>query len=109
MAKTSHHHTGASQQQDESGDLGLGSKVSQESHERFLNKDGTFSVQRKGLGYFRSLSLYHRLLTISWARFLLLLIGSYFFINTVFAFGYYLCGPESFQGVAHVDSSGWFV
>jgi inward rectifier potassium channel len=100
---------GTPTQQEELRDLGLGSKVAQESHERFLNKDGSFTVQRKGLGYFRSLSLYHWLLTISWTRFLLLLIAFYFFINIVFAFGFYLCGPESFQGIVEKTSHGWLV
>lgn len=93
--------------QQEQRDLGLGSKVAEESHERFLNKDGTFTVQRKGLGFLRSLSLYHWLLTMSWSRYLLLLVGSYFFVNIVFAFGYYLCGPESFQGIDGSASHGW--
>jgi inward rectifier potassium channel len=100
---------GTRPQQEEPGDLGLGSKVAQESHERFLNKNGTFSVQRKGLGLFRSLSLYHWLLTISWTRFILLIVGFYFIINLVFAFGYYLCGQEAFAGVDHVDQLGWFL
>jgi len=94
---------------EESGDLGLGSKVAQESHERFLNKNGTFSVQRKGLGFLRSLSLYHWLLTISWTRFILLIVGFYFIINLVFAYGYYLCGPEAFTGVDDVGQVGWFL
>lgn len=90
-------------------DLGLGSRVAQESHKRFLNKDGTFTVQRKGLGYFHSLSLYHWLLTMSWPRYLLLLVGFYFVINILFAIGYYLCGPESFQGIVPAASHGWAV
>jgi inward rectifier potassium channel len=100
---------GNSEQQQELRDLGLGSRVAQDSQERFLNKDGTFTVQRKGLGIFRSLSLYHWLLTMSWIQYLLLLIGFYFSINIVFAFAYYLCGPESFQGVVESTSHGWAV
>ncbi len=97
------------QLQDELRDLGLGTKVAQESHERFLNKDGTFTVQRKGLGYFNSLSLYHWLLSISWAHYMFMLIGFYFIVNIMFAFAYYLCGPESFQGVVEATSHGWAV
>ena len=92
---------------EEERDLGLGSKVAEESHERFLNKDGTFTVRREGLGFFRSLSLYHWLLTLSWSGYLLLLVGFYFLTNVVFAFGYYLCGPESFHGIEASSSHGW--
>ena len=100
---------GSPAQRNDLQDLGLGSRVAQESHDRFLNKDGSFSAQRKGLGYFRSLSLYHWLLTISWTGFLALLVGFYFCINILFAFAFYLCGPESFQGVVETASHGWFV
>ena len=100
---------GGPEQQDELRDLGLGSKVAEESPARFLNKDGTFTVRRKGLGVFRSLSVYHWLLTMSWTRYLLLLICFYFLINTVFAFAYFLCGPESFQGVVESASHGWAI
>jgi len=109
MKKSPRISNGNLEQQEELRDLGLGSRVAQDSHGRFLNRDGTFTVQRKGLGFFRSLSLYHWLLTMSWIRYLLLLIGFYFSINIVFAFAYYLCGPESFQGVVESASHGWAV
>ncbi len=51
-------------------DLGFGSVVSRESTRRLLNRDGTFNVRRKGLGFFSSLSLYHFLLNVTWPRFL---------------------------------------
>lgn len=90
-------------------DLGLGTRVAQESRERFLNKDGTFSAQRKGLGFFQSLSVYHWLLTMSWTKFILLIVTFYFVINSVFACGYYLCGPEAFEGVRDVNGQSWFL
>lgn len=90
-------------------DLGLGTKVAQESRERFLNKDGTFSAHRKGLGFFQSLSLYHWLLTMSWTKFILLIVAFYFVINSVFAYGYYLCGPEAFEGVRDINDQSWFL
>jgi inward rectifier potassium channel len=95
--------------QGESGDLGLGAKVAQESQERFLNKDGTFNVRRRGLSFFRSLSVYHWLLTMSWTRFILLIVVFYFIINFFFACGYYLCGPDAFEGVRDVNEQNWFL
>ncbi|MEJ2082198.1 MAG: hypothetical protein P8Y94_08485, partial [Acidobacteriota bacterium] len=40
-------------------DLGLGSRVTQESRQRFLNADGSFNVHREGLSFLHSLNLYH--------------------------------------------------
>ena len=49
-------------------DLGFGTVVSRESHQRLLNRDGSFNVERKGLGLLASLSPYHVLLTMPWLQ-----------------------------------------
>ena len=54
---------------DINADLGFGSVVARESRRRLLNRDGTFNVRRKGLGFWSSLSLYHWLLTMAWEWF----------------------------------------
>jgi inward rectifier potassium channel len=79
-------------------DFGLGARVSQQSRLRFLNRDGSFNVHRRHLSFIRSLSLYHWLLTVGWARFFLAVGGFYLAYNTLFALGYYLCGPGALQG-----------
>ena len=66
-------------------DLGFGAVVSRESRQRLLNRDGSFNVERRGLGVLASLSPYHLLLTMSWSRFLLLGIAGYLVANAVFA------------------------
>lgn len=76
----------------EERDLGFGSVVTRESRKRLLNRDGTFNVERRGLGFFESLSLYHTALSISWPRFLSAVVGTYLVINVVFACAYLLCG-----------------
>lgn len=58
-------------------DLGFGSVVADESRRRRLNRDGSFNVVRRGLGWRGALSLYHSLLTLSWPRFLLLVLAAY--------------------------------
>lgn len=88
----------AQKQEDESRDLGFGSRVLQQSHKRFVNRDGSFNVSRTGFSFFRSLSVYHTLLTMTWGNFLLLLIAFYFGTNLLFAFGYFLCGPGALSG-----------
>ncbi len=84
--------------EDQSRDLGFGSRVLEQSNERFLNRDGTFNVSRTGFSFFRSLSIYHFLLSVSWGQFLSLLIGFYFGVNLLFAIGYFLCGPGALTG-----------
>ena len=83
-------------------DLGLGTRLSQQSRGRFLNRDGTFNVRRQGLSFFRSLSLYHWLLTVSWPRFFLATGGTYTVYNLLFATLYFLCGRDALLGAGGV-------
>ena len=85
-------------QSDDNRDLGFGSRVLQQSHERFVNRDGSFNVSRTGFSFFRSLSVYHSLLTMTWGRFIFLLIAFYFGTNLLFALGYFLCGAGALAG-----------
>ncbi|MCA1592582.1 MAG: transporter [Acidobacteria bacterium] len=80
-------------QTDETRDLGFGSVVASESRQRLLNRDGSFNVQRTGLNFWSSFSLYHSLLALSWWQFLSALTGFFVLVNVVFAFAYVLCGP----------------
>jgi inward rectifier potassium channel len=96
-------------QDDLNKDLGLGSRVTQQSGLRFLNKDGSFNVRRKGFTFFRSLNLYHWMLTISWTRFNLMMVLAYFFTNIVFAFGYFLCGADALHGSSAAGDGGHFL
>ncbi len=87
-------------------DLGFGQRVAQESRQRLLNQDGSFNVIRKGVPFYRSLSVYHSLLTMSWTRFYGLAVVAYLLTNLVFAAGYVLCGPNALLGahaVTRVD------
>ncbi len=79
-------------------DLGFGSIVTQESRIRFLNRDGSFNVKRRGLGFISSLSLYHALLTMPWWKFLSLVTIGYLLTNTLFAFLYLVSGSDAIVG-----------
>jgi inward rectifier potassium channel len=81
-------------------DLGLGSKVTEQTRTRFLNRDGSFNVERRGQSFLRSLSPYHALLTMSWAKFHSMIVLSYFLVNVLFALGYMVCGPGALEGSA---------
>jgi inward rectifier potassium channel len=76
-------------------DLGFGAVVSRESHQRLLNRDGSFNVERRGLGFFTSLNAYHVLLTMPWWQFFLIGLVSYVLANTIFATAYLLCGANA--------------
>jgi inward rectifier potassium channel len=76
-------------------DLGFGSVVSRESHQRLLNRDGSFNVERKGRSFLESLSLYHLLLTMPWWQFALLGTCAYALANAVFALAYLACGTQA--------------
>ena len=76
-------------------DLGFGSVVSRESRQRLLNRDGSFNVERRGLGVLASWSPYHVLLTMPWPRFLLLGVVFYIVVNAVFATAYLACGKDA--------------
>lgn len=82
----------------EDRDLGFGSEVAVRSHRRFLNPDGSFNVQRHGLGWRANLSLYHLLLTMSWPRFVALVIALYLLVNGLFAAAYAAGGAGSIAG-----------
>jgi inward rectifier potassium channel len=88
----------ASSTPEDTQDLGFGSRVSNQSRTRFLNRDGSFNVRRSGLPFLRSLNLYHAFLRMSWLRFHLLVVATYFAANVVFALGYLACGPDALGG-----------
>jgi inward rectifier potassium channel len=83
----------------EENDLGFGSVVARENRGRLLNRDGSFSVTRRGLGFWASISPYHALLSMSWGAYLSLASFSYLAVNAFFAYAYLLCGPEALAGV----------
>jgi inward rectifier potassium channel len=77
---------------EEDRDLGFGDKVARETRLRFLNRDGTFNVERRGLRSASFLNLYHFLLTMRWSRFLMLILLLYFLSNIVFGTFYAILG-----------------
>ncbi len=90
-------------------DLGLGSRVADRSGARFLNRDGSFNVVRHGLSFFRSLSVYHALLTMSWTRFFAVVLASYLGTNVLFGGAFLLCGPDALHGGETLGVDGRFL
>lgn len=88
---------GQNDTREEFKDLGFGTELARAARRRLLNHDGSFNVVREGLNPLSSLSLYHWLLTISWARFLGFITAVYLAVNALFAVAYLLCGPDALQ------------
>lgn len=84
--------------EDKDRDLGFGARVAQQARARLLNQDGSFNVVRTGLPFWRTLSAYHALLTMSWLRFFSLIAFAYLAVNVIFAGAYLLCGPDALSG-----------
>ncbi len=93
---------------DETRDLGFGRVVTTESRLRLLNRDGSFNVERVGLGFFESMSAYHTLLTMSWPRFLWSVTAFYFAANLLFGLAYWLLGPDALAGPIGVTAAARF-
>lgn len=76
-------------------DMGFGEKVSRESRERLLNRDGTFNVERTGLKLTSLLNPYHFLLTMTWKMFVAQTLLVYFLSNVLFGLLYSLLGASA--------------
>jgi inward rectifier potassium channel len=79
-------------------DLGFGSVVSARRNIRLLNRDGSFNVKVLHGPVWDHLLSYHKLLTISWTNFYLVVAGVYLLLNMLFASLYVACGPGSLAG-----------
>ena len=89
-------------------DLGLGGRLTNQSL-RSMNQDGSFNVDRYGTPKWEAINLYHLLLTISWYKFLGLVVVAYLLVNTFYAIGYMLCGHGAVAGVNESNRFVWFL
>jgi inward rectifier potassium channel len=89
-------------------DLGLGGKLSERSHARLLNHDGTFNVRRNTVGPFHPYNVYNTLLLLPIPRLLGLMACGYLGVNLFFAALYWLSGPDALSGAA-ADPPGRFL
>lgn len=84
-------------------DLGLGGKVIQQNRTRFINRDGSFNVYRKGVWERGAFSPYHAVLKASWPRFFLGVVTYYIVVNFFFTALYLLSGKDAFPDIANSD------
>jgi inward rectifier potassium channel len=100
---------GTSLENEQDRDLGFGDKVARETRLRFLNRDGSFNVRRSGLRTASVLNLYHYLLTMTWARFLMLVLLLYFLSNIVFGALYAMLGEASLVDTSEAPMQNIFL
>lgn len=89
-------------------ELGFGNK-NYKSKIRFLNKNGSVNIRRKGIHLFERLDVYHWLITTKTSRLLTIIFISYIIVNLLFACVYFALGPESFGGISVETVSGKFM
>lgn len=89
-------------------DLGFGTK-NYTANTRFLNRDGSVNIIRRGRKLADSIDFYHTLITMPWSKFLWIVILGYIIINTIFASLYYLVGYQDFGNLHHVSPANDFI
>jgi len=82
----------------EKKDIGFGTK-NENNFKRALNKDGSFNVKRTDAGIFQSFELYHWLISISWKKFIFVVLLWYTAVNLFFAALYVLIGVDNLTGI----------
>jgi len=63
-----------------------------------INQDGSINVRKTGLPFFRPYDNYHKLITMSWTRFWLLILTCYIVLNVIFALIYLAIGVQQLNG-----------
>jgi len=66
---------------------------------RFINKDGSANIEKRGMSFFNRISWYHTLIEMPTWKFLGILLAFYIGINFVFASIYYTIGIEYLNGI----------
>ena len=87
----------------EKAGFGFGTK-NYHKNTRFLNRDGSVNIRRLDGDFLGRIDVYHSLITMSWKRFILMVLTGYFSANILFASLYYWAGPHNFGNLSHKDS-----
>jgi inward rectifier potassium channel len=92
----------------EENELGFGTKTSVQKA-RLINKDGGFNIDRIEVSRWRSMSIYHALITMSWRKFNFIVLIYFIVINLFFAACYFFAGIDGLRGVESTTKSGQFL
>src|SRR5882672_10512264 len=66
---------------------------------RFINKDGSYNVVKRGLPFYERISFFYKMLTMPAWKFTLTLIVFFISINTIFTAVYVSLNKSEFTGV----------
>lgn len=86
-----------------SNEYGFGTSNYNKDNTRFLNKDGSVNIRRLDGDWFGRIDIFHSLITMSWKKFVLIVLIAYFLTNLLFASLYYAAGLEHFGNLTHTD------
>ncbi|UPT66180.1 MAG: hypothetical protein M0D57_17100 [Sphingobacteriales bacterium JAD_PAG50586_3] len=89
----------------DSKEYGFGTRII-DGNERYINRDGTFNVVKRGLPFFKHASIYHDLITLKGSHFIVLILVFYTLMNFAYAGIYYAIGVEHLGGVGPESSIG---
>lgn len=103
MSRPDHHPSGGADKA--SRDLGFGAALGRSEQRRLMNRDGSFTSRRVGLGIFDSIAVYHYLLNVTWPRFFGWVAAAFLGLNAVFAAAFVMAGPDALQGA--IAAHGW--
>jgi inward rectifier potassium channel len=86
-------------------DTGFGVQANQIGG-RFVNKDGSFNIRKKGLPLWKTVSAYSYLQQLSWTAFIAIILLFYIIVNIIYTGLYFLVGKEQLQGLLATTTWG---
>ncbi|QQL50960.1 ion channel [Mucilaginibacter ginkgonis] len=81
-------------------DLGFGTQA---ISQRVVNKNGTINVKREGIPFFNTTNTYHKLISMRWPLFWLMVLSGYLITNLIFASIYVSIGIRNLNGAEGKD------
>ncbi|MEP7372500.1 MAG: ion channel [Chitinophagaceae bacterium] len=79
-------------------DTGFGTNVSSYGG-RFINRDGSYNLQKVGVSFWNRFSLFHSMLNMPLWKFITVIVLFFLSINLLYTVIYILIGAEGFQGI----------
>lgn len=75
---------------------------------RFINRDGSFNLRKKGTPFWERFSLYYKMISMPLPKFLAMIVLFFIGINILFSGIYILIGAEEFTGMIAKDTWSTF-
>jgi inward rectifier potassium channel len=70
---------------------------------RLINKDGSYNFVRLGIPFYETFNVYHYLLSASWTKLMLIIVGWYSVFNVLFVILYYTFCSEQITGMVYAN------